>query len=97
VHPSGRFVYESNRGHNSIAVFRVDPQNGTLTLAQSLLLEGETPRSFALDPSGAFLIAMMQRSGTIIPLRIDAQNGELATAGDPLQLSRPVCGVFLPI
>ena len=97
VHPSGRFVYVSNRGHNSIAVFRVDPQDGTLTLAQSFLLGGETPRSFALDPSGAFLIAMMQRSGTIIPLRIDAQTGELSTAGDPLQLSRPVCAVFLPI
>jgi 6-phosphogluconolactonase len=87
----------SNRGHNSIAVFRVDPQDGTLTLAQSILLGGETPRSFALDSNGTFLIAMMQRSGTIIPLRIDAQNGELATAGDPLQLSRPVCAVFLPI
>ena len=97
VHPSGRFVYESNRGHNSIAVFRVDPQDGTLTLAQSFLPGGETPRSFAIDPSGAFLIAMMQRSGTIIPLRINAQNGELAIAGDPLQLSRPVCAVFLPI
>jgi 6-phosphogluconolactonase len=96
VHPSGRFVYESNRGNNSVAVFRVDPQDGTLTLAQSFVLRGETPRSFVIDPSGAFLIVMMQRSGTIIPLRIDAQRDELVTTGDPLQLSRPVCAVFLP-
>ena len=94
VHPSGRFVYESNRGHNSIAVFRVDPQDGTLTLAQSFLPGGETPRSFAIDPTGSFLIAMMQRSGTIVPLRIDAESGELSRTGRPLELSRPVCAVF---
>ena len=97
VHPSGRFVYISNRGHNSIAVFRVDPADGALTMAQSFLPGGETPRSFVIDPSGAFLIAMMQRSGTIVALRIDPRTGELAIAGDPLQLSRPVCAVFLPI
>ena len=78
VHPSGRFVYESNRGHNSIAVFRVDPRDGTLTLVETFIPGGETPRSFAIDPTGAFLIAMMQRSGTIIPLRIDPESGRLA-------------------
>jgi 6-phosphogluconolactonase len=93
-HPSGRFVYESNRVHNSIAVFRVDPQDGTLTLAQSFLPGGETPRSFAIDPTGSFLIAMMQRSGTIVPLRIDAESGEFSRNGSPLELSRPVCAVF---
>jgi len=96
VHPSGKFVYVSNRGPNSITVFRVDPEIGTLTVAQSFLPGGETPRSFAIDPGGAFLIAMMQRSGTILPLRIDARTGELASAADPVQLSRPVCAVFVP-
>jgi 6-phosphogluconolactonase len=95
VHPSGRFVYESNRGHNSIAVFRVDPGDGALTLVQSFLPGGETPRSFAIDPTGSFLIVMMQRSGTMTPLRINPESGKLAAAGDPLSLPRPVCAVFV--
>lgn len=95
VHPSGRFVYESNRGPNSIAVFRVDSSDGTLTLEESFLPGGETPRSFAIDPTGAFLIVMMQRSGTIIPLRIDPQTGKLTAAGDVLKLPVPVCAEFL--
>ena len=94
VHPSGKFVYESNRGHNSIACFRVDP-GGTLTLIEAFVPGGETPRSFAIDPSGAFLIAMMQRTGTIIPLRIDPQTGKLSPAADPLKLAVPVCAEFL--
>jgi 6-phosphogluconolactonase len=95
VHPSGRFVYESNRGHNSIAVFRVDSSDGTLTLVETFLPGGETPRSFAIDPTGAFLIAMMQRTGTIIPLRIDPESGKLAAAGDTLKLPFPVCAEFV--
>jgi 6-phosphogluconolactonase len=97
VHPSGQFVYESNRGHNSIAVFRVDPTVGTLALVESFVPGGETPRSFAIDPTGAFLIAMMQRTGTIIPLRIDRSTGKLTPNGDPLRLPAPVCAQFLPI
>jgi 6-phosphogluconolactonase len=97
VHPSGRFVYESNRGHNSIAVFRVDPSAGTLTLVECFVPGGETPRSFAIDPTGAFLIAMMQRTGTIIPLRIDLSTGKLTPNGGPMRLPAPVCAQFLPI
>ena len=97
VHPSGRFVYESNRGHNSIAVFRVDSRDGTLTLVESFIPGGETPRSFTIDPSGAFLIAMMQRSGTIVPLRIDAESGKLTAAGNSLNLPFPVCAQFVAL
>jgi 6-phosphogluconolactonase len=97
VHPSGKFVYESNRGHNSIAVFRVDPESGTLTLVEAFLPGGETPRSFAIDPSGTFLIAMMQRTGTIVPLRIDAETGRLSHNGDVLKLPVPVCAEFLAV
>jgi 6-phosphogluconolactonase len=95
VHPSGRFVYESNRGHNSIAIFRVDAGDGTLTLIDAFLPGGETPRSFAIDPTGTFLIAMMQRSGTIIPLRIDPESGRLEKTGDNLNLPFPVCAQFI--
>jgi 6-phosphogluconolactonase len=97
VHPSGRFVYESNRGHNSIAIFRVNAIDGRLTLVDTFLPGGETPRSFAIDPAGAFLIAMMQRSGTIIPLRIDPESGRLSKTGSTLNLPFPVCAVFVPV
>jgi len=97
VHPSGRFVYESNRGHNSIAAFRIDPGDGTLTLVDAFLPGGETPRSFAIDPTGSFLIAMMQRSGRIIPLRIDLETGRLSKAGNELSLPFPVCAEFVPV
>jgi len=96
VHPSGRFVYESNRGHNSIAIFRVAAGDGTLTLLETFIPGGETPRSFAIDPTGTFLIAMMQRSGTIIPLRIDPESGLLAKNGSSLNLPFPVCAAFVP-
>jgi 6-phosphogluconolactonase len=96
VQPSGRFVYVSNRGHNSIAVFRVGA-NGTLTLVEAFLPGGETPRSFAIDPAGKFLIAMMQRTGLIVPLRIDEQTGKLTAAGDTLKLPSPVCAAFLAL
>jgi 6-phosphogluconolactonase len=96
VHPSGRFVYESNRGHNSIAIFGVNATDGTLTLIDAFLPGGETPRSFAIDPTGTFLIAMMQRTGTIIPLRIDPNSGKLSKIGSDLKLPFPVCAVFLP-
>jgi 6-phosphogluconolactonase len=94
VHPSGKFVYVSNRGHNSITAFRIDPHSGTLTLVQTFLPGGETPRSFAIDPTGRFLIAMMQRSNSIVPLRIDARSGQLSSNGDLLSLPSPVCAVF---
>ena len=95
VHPSGKFVYESNRGHNSIAAFKVNPDDGSLTLVETFLPGGETPRSFTIDPTGRFLIVMMQRSNSIIPLRIDQDSGKLLPNGDKLSLSRPVCAVFL--
>ena len=96
VHPSGRFVYMSNRGHNSIAVLRVEA-DGTLNLIEAFLPGGETPRSFAIDPTGKFLIAMMQRSGTIVPLRIEQQTGKLTATGETLKLPVPVCAEFLAI
>ncbi len=95
IHPSGKFVYVSNRGHNSIAAFQINPSDGTLGMVQCLASGGDTPRSFSIDPTGTFLIAMMQRTGTMIPLRIDVETGKLTPAGEPQKLSRPVCAVFL--
>ncbi len=94
VHPSGRFVYESNRGHNSIAVFGVNPDDGSLAMIETFLPGGEGPRSFTIDPSGRFLVVMMQRSNSIVPLRIDPHSGKLSPNGDKLTLPTPVCALF---
>lgn len=94
VHPSGRFVYVSNRGHNSIAVFKINPVDGTLALVETFLPGGETPRSFTIDPAGSSLIAMMQRSNSIVPLRIDQHSGKLSPNADKLPLPSPVCAIF---
>ena len=94
VHPSGKFVYLSNRGHNSIAIFKINATDGTLTLVETFLPGGETPRSFAIDPTGKISVAMMQRSNTIVPLRIDQRSGKLSPNGARLTLPSPVCAVF---
>ena len=94
IHPSGKFVYLSNRGHNSIAVFNINATDGTLSLVETFLPGGETPRSFVIDPTGRFLIVMMQRSNAIVPLRIDQRSGSLSPNGDKLTLPSPVCAVF---
>jgi 6-phosphogluconolactonase len=97
VHPSGRFVYVSNRGHNSIAVLRIDQSSGSLTLVETFALGGNSPRSFNIDPTGGYLIAMLQRSHFILPLRIDSATGKLSLAGDRITLPAPVCARFLEV
>jgi len=94
VHPNGRFLYASNRGHDSIAVFRIDPANGTLTASGHTLTQGKTPRGFAIDPSGRFLMAGNQNSGTIVVFRIDGQTGALTPTGTVLQVPTPVSVAF---
>ena len=94
VHPNSRFVYASNRGHDSIAIFRIDPADGTLTAAGHVSTQGQTPRNFALDPAGRFLVAANQNSGTLVVFRIDQQTGGLTPAGSPVQVPFPVSVVF---
>jgi 6-phosphogluconolactonase len=95
MHPSGKFLYGSNRGHNSIAVFAVDPQKGTLTLIQNASTQGGPPRNFALDPSGQYLFAGNQQTDNIVLFRIDAQTGKLTPAGETVELDAPVCVRFV--
>ncbi|MGC1686987.1 MAG: lactonase family protein [Candidatus Acidiferrales bacterium] len=95
VGPSGAFVYASNRGHNSIAVFAIDKKQGTLTLVQDVLTEGKTPRNFAIDPSGNFLLVGNQDSNEIVEFRIDPRTGRLAPTGQKAQVPYPVCIVFV--
>jgi 6-phosphogluconolactonase len=97
VHPSGRYVYVSNRGHNSIAAMSIDQSTGAPSLIEAFQLDGENPRSFNLDPTGGYLFAMMQRSHAIIPLRIDPRTGKLSRSADNIPLSAPVCLKFVEI
>lgn len=91
LHPSGRFLYMSNRGHNSIAVFAIDPGTAKLTAVQLAPTEGDWPRNFAIDPSGDFLIVANQRSDSIHSFRVDATTGRLTSTGQRVSLPAPVC------
>ncbi len=95
VHPNGRFLYGSNRGHDSLAVFRVDAQTGRLRLVQHVSTQGRTPRHFALDPTGRFLLAENQDSGTVVVFRVDADTGRLTPTGSRVRVDFPVCAVFV--
>ena len=97
VHPNGKFVYGSNRGHDTIAVFRVDPANGKLTLLDNTPTGGRTPRNFNLDPSGRFLLAANQGSDSVVVFSIDSNTGRLAPTGQKLEVGSPVCVRFVPV
>lgn len=94
VHPSGKFVYGSNRGHDTIAAFKV-ADDGTLSLIEIEPIQGETPRNFGIDPSGKFLLAAGQSSNTVTAFKIDQQTGELEATGQILKVGAPVCVKFL--
>jgi 6-phosphogluconolactonase len=95
ISPSGRFVYASNRGHDSIVVYRVDSRTGRLTHVEHQSTGGKTPRSFGIDPSGTFLLAANQDSDTVVTYRIDARSGCLTSTGHVTQVPTPVCIKFL--
>jgi 6-phosphogluconolactonase len=94
VSASGDFVYASNRGHDSIAVFRTDPRTGTLSCAGHASTQGRTPRSFGIDPSGRFLLAANQDSDSIVTFRVDPDSGKLCPAGHAANVPTPVCLKF---
>ncbi len=91
VHPSGRFVYGSNRNHDSIAIFSVDSSSGRLTPIGHEPTQGAQPRNFALTPDGRFLLAENQDSDTIVSFQIDLERGMLTPTGDVAQVPTPVC------
>ena len=95
VHPSGRFLYGSNRGHDSIAIFAVDPDTGKLRSQGHQSTLGKMPRHFALDPSGRYLLAANQDSGNIVVFRIDPQSGLLHATGASAAIPMPVCVVMM--
>ena len=96
VHPSGKFVYGSNRGHDSIAIFVVDPATGKLAAAGHQSTLGKNPRNFALDPTGHYLLAENQDSDSIAVFRIDQETGGLTQVGQPVEVPMPVCIRMIP-
>jgi 6-phosphogluconolactonase len=96
VHPSGKFLYGSNRGHDSIAVFAIDEKTGQLTLVQHESTGGSTPRGFGIDPTGSYLLAGNQRSDSVVAFRIDPKTGRLTPTGQTLTIGSPVCVKFVP-
>jgi 6-phosphogluconolactonase len=95
VHQSGRFLYGSNRGQDSIAVFSVDGGKGTLKLTEQVSTQGKLPRNFAIDPTGGYLFAANQGSGSVVVFRIDRSTGHLTATGEVLEVPSPVCVTFL--
>jgi 6-phosphogluconolactonase len=97
VNPSGKFLYASNRGHDSVAVFAIGRRSGTLTPVENVSPGGKIPRSFAIDPTGSFLFAANQKSDNVVVFRIDARTGRLTPTGQMLEAAAPVCVTFLAI
>ncbi len=94
VHPSGKFLYGSNRGHDSIAIFAIDAASGKLRLIGHEPTQGKTPRNFSIDPSGKFLLAANQDSDNVVVFRIDPATGLLHPTGQSLAVPAPVCIVW---
>ncbi len=97
VHPSGKFVYGSNRGHDSIAVFAVDPAKGTLKPVEHVSTQGKTPRGFELDPTGSYLIAANQDSDSLVVFQIDQNTGKLTPTGQKIEAFAPVDVEFMAV
>jgi 6-phosphogluconolactonase len=96
AHPSGKFVYGSNRGHNSIAIFAVDSPSGKVRLVGHQSHHIKTPRNFSIDPTGRYLLVANQGGASIVVFRIDTNTGALTPTGDEGPVPTPVCIKMIP-
>jgi len=96
VHPNGKFLFASNRGHDSIVVFTIDLKSGALTLVDHFPTGGKTPRNFEIDPTGKVLFVANQDTNNIVLFRIDPDTGRLSRIGQPLEVPSPVSLRFVP-
>jgi 6-phosphogluconolactonase len=97
IHPSGKFLYGSNRGHDSIAVFAVEKKTGKLKLIEHVPTQGKTPRNFNLDPTGRWLIAANQAGNNLVVFAIDEKTGKLKDTSGRYEVEAPTCVKFLPV
>ena len=95
VHPSGKFVYCSNRGHDSLAIYSVDEKTGQLTAAGHQKTGGRTPRNFGIDPTGAYIVACNQATDNVAVFKVDQSTGKLTQVGDMVSVPAAVCVKFL--
>ncbi len=95
VHPSGKFVYGSLRGHDSLSVLAADEKTGKLTLVENVSSNGKVPRCFGIDPTGRWLICANQKSDSVTVFSINPKTGKLTATGQELQVGAPVCVKFL--
>lgn len=95
MHPSGKFVYASNRGEDTIVAYAIDEAKGTLTQVASVSTGGKEPRSFEIDPTGMLLFAENQKSDTVVIFKIDQKTGKLTPTGKVLDVASPVCLKFV--
>jgi len=95
VHPNGKFLYGSNRGHDSLVIYAIDPIHGRLSLIGFQPSGGKEPRNFNIDPTGRWLLAANQNSDDVQVFRVDPQTGRLTAVGKPVAVPRPVCVKFL--
>ncbi len=95
VAPSGRFLYGSNRGHDSIVIYALDPEAGTMTLVGHESTRGRIPRNFTLSPKGDFIAAANQDSNTVVMFRVDPDKGTLTATGNVVEAGTPICVKFL--
>ena len=97
VHPSGKYLFASNRGQNSVVLFNIDPDKGTLSYVEDQSTYGATPRHFGMDIAGKHLAVANQDSNSILILRVDPANARLKPAGNVVETPSPACAMFLPI
>lgn len=97
VHPSGKFVYVSNRGHDSLAMYQCDASTGKLTSLGNQSTGGKTPRNFNIDPTGQYVLAANQSSNSVVILKIDTETGKLTPTGNTITVGSPVCVRFVPL
>jgi 6-phosphogluconolactonase len=97
VHPSGKFLYASNRGHDSIAVFAIDSSKGTLTTVEFASTQGKEPTNFEIDPTGTLLLAANKKSQNIVVFKIDQKTGKLTPTGQVLEVPTPMCMKFVAL
>jgi 6-phosphogluconolactonase len=97
IHPAGRFLYASNRGHDSIAAFAIDQAAGTLTPLGHAATHGRSPRAFAIDPTGRFLVVANEHSDSLLSYHLDPQTGGLDPTGYSTAMPHPACLTFVPV
>lgn len=95
ISPDGRFLYGSNRGHDSIAVYAIDSSNGSLSFVEHTSTMGQHPRGFAISPDGGFLLVANRDTNDIVTFHRDAESGKLLPTNHILHISKPVCIQFL--